>query len=253
MDENKEQKANEEVKKDEKVETKENVTENKENKTDEKKENSFDKEKLKSETSNTVNQVKDTIKNVNIKEDSLEAKNFVKEMFIKPVDKIKEVVEDNTGKTFKYAIIIIAIWTIVSVLKKCFGGVFSLPGGEAILGLLKSLITPILGILVISIIILMLSKENKKTLTTIITSVTIANIPIIISAIIGMLNFISTSAYKIISPISSFCLVITTVLLYFSIKYLFNKKDSEAIKTFVLVEGLYFIVSFVLSFLGIYI
>lgn len=218
-----------------------------------KKETSFDTDKLKSETSNTVNQVKDTIKNVNIKEDSIEAKNFVIEMFSKPVDKIKEVIEDNTGKTFKYAIIIIAIWVIIEVLKKCFSGIFSLTGGEAILSLIKSIVSPILTILVISVITLMLIKENKKSLTTIITSVTIASIPTIIASIISMFNYISNSAYKITSPISSFCSVITTVLTYFAIKYLFDKNDSEAVKTFVLVELIYFIISFVLSFLGLYI
>ena len=82
-----------------------------------KKEGSIDTEKLKSETSNTVNQVKDTIKNVNFKEDSLETKNFVVEMFTKPVEKVKEVVEDTTGKTFKIAIIILAVWAVVAVLK----------------------------------------------------------------------------------------------------------------------------------------
>lgn len=248
MDENNEQKSKEEIKEKDNLvekEPKENTAEGN------KKGTSFDTDKLKSETSNTVNQVKDTIKNVNIKEDSIEAKNFVIEMFSKPVDKIKEVIEDNTGKTFKYAIIIIAIWIIIAVIKRCIGGIFRLTAGDAILTLLKTIIAPVLSILVMSVIALMLVKENKKSLTTIITSITIANIPTVIASIIVMFNYISTSAYKITSPISSFCAVISTVLIFFAIKYLFNKNDSEAIKTFALVEVIYFIISFALSFLGI--
>ena len=252
MEENKKEKNNEtkenkEVNLEKQAGEKEN---NAKNETD-KKENSFDTEKLKSETSNTVNQVKDTIKNVNIKEDSIETKNFVKEMFLNPVDKLKEVVEDNTGKTFKYAIIIIAIWVIVALLKRCFGGVFSLPGGEAILSIIKSIITPVLSILIVSVIILMLMKENKKTLTTIITAVTITNIPAVIALIIGMLNYISNQAYKITSPISGFCSVLSTILLYIAIKFLFNEKDSEGVKKFAIVEAIYFVIYFALSFLGI--
>lgn len=220
---------------------------------EEKKENTIDTEKLKSETSNTVNQVKDTIKNVNIKEDSLETKNFVVEMFTKPVEKIKEVVEDTTGKTLKYAIIILAVWIIVGVLKRIFGGVFSLPGGDAIWSLIKAILTPALGILVMSVVILLFSKENKKSLTTIISTLTIANIPVVISSIITMLNYAGDQVYKITSPISTFCSLIATVLTYFAIKYLLVKEDNEAIKSFALVEGIYLVVAFVISFIGIYI
>ena len=42
-------------------------------------------EELKSEASSTVNQVKDTIKNVNIKKDTVEAKGFIGDMFKDPL------------------------------------------------------------------------------------------------------------------------------------------------------------------------
>lgn len=248
MLENNEEKNNEEVKEEAEVKKETTVEDN-----ETKKEGSIDTEKLKSETSNTVSQVKDTIKNVNIKEDSLETKNFVVEMFTKPVEKIKEVVEDSTQKTLKYAIIIFAVWVIISVLKRCFGGIFILPGGTAIWELTKAIITPALVILVTSVIILMLSKENKKSLTTIISTITIANTPLVISAIITTLNYIGAEVYKITSPISSFCSVITTVLTYFAVKYLLDKEDNEAIKSFAIVEIFYLIVAFAISFLGLYI
>ena len=46
---------------------------------------------------------------------------------------------------------------------------------------------------------------------------------------------------------------ISIVLTYFAVKFVFNKKDEEAIKTFVLVEVIYIVVAFILSFIGIYI
>ena len=218
-----------------------------ENKAEEKKEGSFDTEKLKSETTNTVNQVKDTIKNVNIKQDSIETKDFVKNLFVKPVEEIKKVVEDNTGKTFKYAIIIIAIWTIIKLFRLCFSGVFKQTAGAAIWAIVRAIITPALGIIVLAVIMLMLNKEKKKSLTTMITAVTVAQIPVIISALISLINLLSSSAYKI----TSLCSAISIVLTYFAVKFVFNKKDEEAIKTFVLVEVIYIVVAFILSFIGI--
>ena len=269
MEENKENKQQEEIKeetktvenkteevKDEKKKTEnktEEIKEKVENKAEEKKEGSFDTEKLKSETTNTVNQVKDTIKNVNIKQDSIETKDFVKNLFVKPVEEIKKVVEDNTGKTFKYAIIIIAIWTIIKLFRLCFSGVFNQSAGAAIWAIVRAIITPALGIIVLAVIMLMLNKEKKKSLTTMITAVTVAQIPVIISALISLINLLSSSAYKITSPISSLCSAISIVLTYFAVKFVFNKKDEEAIKTFVLVEVIYIVVAFILSFIGIYI
>ena len=97
------------------------------------------------------------------------------------------------------------------------------------------------------------NKEKKKSLTTMITAVTVAQIPVIISALISLINLLSSSAYKITSPISSLCSAISIVLTYFAVKFVFNKKDEEAIKTFVLVEVIYIVVAFILSFIGIYI
>ena len=79
-------------------------------------ENKINTEELKSEASNTVNQVKDTIKKVDIKKDSVETKGFVVEMFKNPLEKIKDVAEDTKGKYLKYAIIVFVISMFLSML-----------------------------------------------------------------------------------------------------------------------------------------
>ena len=64
----------------------------------------------------------------------------------------------------------------------------------------------------------------------------------------------SNFAFKTSSTLaSSLCSAISIVLTYFAVKFVFNKKDEEAIKTFVLVEVIYIVVAFILSFIGIYI
>ena len=76
----------------------------------EKKEEVVDKKietnELKSEASNTVNQVKETIKKVDIKKDSIETKGFITELFKDPLGKIKEIVTKDSGKFLTYSIII---------------------------------------------------------------------------------------------------------------------------------------------------
>lgn len=225
---------------------------------EENKENKIDTEELKTETSSTVNQVKDTIKNVDIKKDSIETKGFVKEFFKDPLNKIKEISEDATGKLFKYAVIILVIWTAAVLLKYCFTSASNYWNFKYmfrnLLLLVKVTISPILGILVMSLIVFLMNKNNKKSLVTTITSITTANIPTVISSIIGLFTIISSNMTKLTAPFSSFCGVISIVLTYFSIKSLLGEeKNSEFIKKFVIIEAIYYVAYFVLTFLGIYI
>lgn len=225
---------------------------------EENKENKIDTEKLKTETSNTVSQVKDTIKNVDIKKDSIETKGFVKDFFKDPLNKIKEISDDSTGKLFKYAIIILIIWTVAVLLKYCFTSANNYLNFKYmfrnLLLLVKVTIAPILGILVMSLIVFLMNKNNKKSLVTTITSITTANIPTAIASIISLFTIISSNMAKLTLPFSSFCSIISVILTYFSIKSLLGEeKNSEFIKRFVVIEAIYYVSYFVLTFLGIYI
>ena len=213
----------------------------------------IDSEKIKNETSNTVNQVRDSIRNTNIRADGLETKNFVKGMFTNPIEKIKEVLDDITGKTLKFAIIILAVWLVTILIKRLIGGVFNISTDNAILSLFKSLVAPVLSIVVTSGAILLLNKGNRKSLTTIITAITIANVPEVIATIVSLLNYASIEMVKLTSPIGTFCSVITIVLTFCTIKYMSENDDGKAIKTFAIVEGAYLLVAFILTFMGIYI
>lgn len=225
---------------------------------EENKENKIDTEKLKTETSSTVSQVKDTIKNVDIKKDSIETKGFVKDFFKDPLNKIKEISDDSTGKLFKYAVIILIIWTAAVLLKYCFTSANNYLNFKYmfrnLLLLVKVTIAPILGILVMSLIVFLMNKNNKKSLVTTITSITTANIPTAIASIISLFTIISSNMAKLTLPFSSFCAIISIILTYFSIKSLLGEeKNSEFIKKFVVIEAIYYVSYFVLTFLGIYI
>lgn len=212
-------------------------------------------EELKTEASSTVNQVKETIKKVDIKKDSMETKGFIKEMFKDPLGKIQEIVTKDAGKVLTYSIIILVIWcaarlinSIASIIKYgSFTNVFS-----NIWSIVLAIITPLVGILVMSIIVYAMNKENKKSLLTIMTAITVASIPSVISSVISLLTIISSGISVITFAISGFCSVIEIILMYFAIKAIFGtEKNSEFIKTFVKVYGIFYIVAIIVGLLGI--
>ena len=212
-------------------------------------------EELKKETVDTVNQVKDTIKNVDIKKDTKEATGFVSKLFKDPFATIQEITKDSENKYLKTALILVIVWMAVKLVKTLINRIW-MPSHifETVLSIVKITIAPAVGIIVLSVIIYFMNKKAKKSLTTTITAVTVAQIPKIISAIVSLLTIISSSASKITSPFSSLCGVISTILTYFTMKALFEEKEnSKFLKTFVIVETIYFVTYIVVGFLGIYI
>ena len=219
---------------------------------EEKEEKKVNTEELKSEASTTVNQVKDTIKNVDIKKDSIETKGFIAELFKDPLGKIKEIVDKENNQYFKYAIIILVIWVVAELISRCFsvGPIW----GSSLMSVIKATIAPICSILVMSIIVLVMNSKNKKSLTTIITTVTTANIPLVIASVVSILTIFGSSISTITIPFTRLCSAVSIVLMYFTLKSIFGEeKNSEFIKKFALVELVYYIAYIVFSLLNIYI
>ena len=223
----------------------------------EKEEKKVNTEELKSEASTTVNQVKDTIKNVDIKKDSIETKGFIAELFKDPLGKIKEIVDKENNQYFKYAIIILVIWVVAELISRCFsvGPIWGLSSlGSSLMSVIKATIAPICSILVMSIIVLVMNSKNKKSLTTIITTVTTANIPLVIASVVSILTIFGSSISTITIPFTRLCSAVSIVLMYFTLKSIFGEeKNSEFIKKFALVELVYYIAYIVFSLLNIYI
>lgn len=218
---------------------------------------SIDTENLKNETAETAKKVKESIKGTNIKDETIATKGFITEMFKNPLEKIKEVAEDNSAKFFKTALFLIIIWVVAVFIKSTqqtiylfgFSRVFS-----NILTVLKRILAPAIGILVYSVIVLLLNNKNKKSLTTIISTVTIAQIPLIIASIVSLLTIISKNIATVTEPFASVCSAVSIVLSFFGLKYLFGKEESkDFIKKYVLIQAIYAVCYIVIRLLGIYI
>lgn len=216
-------------------------------------------EEIKKETVEAVNQVKETIKNVDIKNDAKEATGFVSSMFKDPFATIKNIAEDNTNKNLKIAIIFIAIWVIAEFIDQIFSlGINRYWNGsiavKSLLRLIKYTIAPIISILSLSVIVYFINKEHKKSIVTTITSIAVAKIPVVFASVVSLLTLISSQASPLTSRFASFCSVVSIILVYFSTKALCGEEqNSKFIKKFVIIYAIYYVVSLVVSYLGIYI
>lgn len=220
-----------------------------------KQEISVSTEELKNETVDTVKQVKETIKNVNVKEEAKATKGFVTEMLKNPLDKIKEIANDYTNKYFKTAIVLVIIWAVAALLGAISFKYFTWSYfGKTLLSYVKTILAPVLGVVVMSLIIFVMNKKSKKSLITVLTTITAVKLPVIAARVISLLTIISNNASVITSRISSLCSVISTVFLYFAIRDLYAEEDEKVtLKNFVIIEAIYLVASLVISYLGIYI
>lgn len=213
-------------------------------------------EEVKKETVETAKKVKETVKNVNIKDETIKTKGFIGEMFKNPINKIKEIAKEDS-KYFKTAIFVLIIWTIAVFIKATYSTIYYWGFSRVftnILDVLKSILAPVLGIIVYSVAIFVLNKKSKKSLTSIISTVTATQLPLAIASILSLLTIFSYEFTKIITAFTGLCAVITIILSYFGYREIFNQEDDEKfIKKFILIQVIYYIVYIIFTFLGIYI
>ncbi len=216
---------------------------------------SVDTEQLKNETKETVNQVKSSIKNVNLKQDAEETKGFVKEMFSNPFEAVRRVAneEENVFKKVIFLMIIFIaasfVSQIVSLIK--YGRLASI--GSNIMNVIVSVINPILFILVPSVVILIFNKQNKKSLITIISTVVVAGIPTICNEVIYIIEKIIPGISIITSPITTLLSAIALILTYFGIKDLLGiEEHKDSIKKYAIIKLISAFVLVILGRIGIY-
>ena len=213
-------------------------------------------ENLKNETLETAKKVKESMKGTNIKEETKATKGFIMDMIKNPIEKIKEVANDNSANFFKTALFLVIIWTVIVFVETGYDTI-SYWGFtrifKNILDVLKDILAPAIGILVYSVIALILNKE-KKPLTTVISTVTITKLPVIAAELVSLLTIFSYNISTITTPFAKICSTVSVVLGYFGFKYLFKKEEDKTfIKEYVLIELVYAAAYIVIRLLGIYI
>lgn len=236
--------------KNENIEQEENITTEEAKQAEENKKQVKNEGELKKEATETFKQTKEQIKNMNFKEEAQKGKGLLGKLFGDPVGTIKEIVDDDKNQFYKTALFILGVWVAIILIKQILNVLMHEYYTFNLLGTIKLMLAPILRVLVMAIIIHVLNKEHKQPLTKSITAVAVAKIPLVISACLGFLTYISSRMSYITSPISSLLSVISTVLMFFVIKEMFKEKENS-LKAFVKVEVVYYIAVFAISFLGI--
>lgn len=212
-------------------------------------------EELKNETSDAVKQVKENMKNVNVKEEAKATKGFITEMFKNPLGKIHEIANDSSNKYFKTALVLVIVWSVVVLLKAMNLSYFSWSRiGSILLNYIKVILAPLVSVIAMSVIIFIMNKNAKKSLITVITTVVTAKLPIILAKVISLLTIISSNISTITNEISTLGSVVSIALMYFAIRDLFDEQEEQnAFKKFVGIQVIYSVVAFVFYYLGIHI
>lgn len=222
-------------------------------------------EDVKKETAETINQVKDAIKSADLKKDSKEAKGFFFSFFKNPLGEIKKATSSADNKYVKIAIIIFVVWLVLllisNVLSIATTYLFGTFGSFSyffqnlfhnIFSLIKTLVAPVITILVLSGLVYGFKKVKNRSFLAIASNILIAKIPVVLANVFNLLVLVSSHFIKIASTFSGFCSVLSTILLFFTIRNLLeeDKNDSYFWK-FALIMGIFYIVKFVFSYLGI--
>lgn len=217
----------------------------------------FDASDLKNETKDTVKQVKDTIKNVDIKEDSKAATKLIKEMFLNPVEAIKNIALGKEN-AFSKAVILMIVYLVVNVLGTIImlikNGRF-LAIGNNIMMLVKSVLNPLIYILVPAFIVYLYNKANKKSLTTILSTIIISSIPVIINSVIDIVELLLGNNKLLTlftSPISTMFSAVAVILTYIGMKNLFEEENETFLKKYAIIKLIGALIFIILARIGIY-
>ena len=205
---------------------------------------------VKQETVKTINEAKQNIKEMNFEEEFKITKDLLKNLWKKPVETIKEIANDENSKAFKTVLFLIVIWIFIATIQYIIN--HETYGTFNVFSVLQEILAPVLKILAMTVAFCIVNDRVKDTLPKVVTSVTIAYMPVILSSILSFLTLVSIRVINILSPISSLLRIISMILMYHSVKALAQEEnESKAVKTFIKVEAIYYLIAFLLTYLGI--
>lgn len=218
----------------------------------------LNKEELKAEATETVTQVKELVKNVDLKKEAENAKGFLEEVLKNPIGKMRDIAA-NSGNYLSIGIAILAVWVIATFLREIISLTrFSSWGFslfiQRVYNIAAGTVSPIFIILVLVGAIYIIFKGRVKGFMPIVITMLIANAPRALGALLNLIIIVVPRASQIINPINSFFYIVAIVLMYFGIKALVSAQDDEKFFIdFIKVQALYFVGQVVLNFFNVFI
>lgn len=207
---------------------------------------------VKQETVKTFNEAKEQMKNINFKEEAEAGKGLLKKLWKNPIETIKEIAEDKENKTFKTALLVVAVWAVIALINRILYYATSPYADFEFLPTLKVTLAPVLRVMAMTFALYFVNNRAKTSISKVLTSVSIAYVPSIVYSLLALLLHISSNISYLLSPVGGLLKVVSTILLYFTIKEFTNKENEEsALKEFIKVEAVFYVIVFAISFLGI--
>lgn len=207
---------------------------------------------FKQETVKTFNEAKEKMKNINLKQEAEVGKGILKKIWKKPVETIKEIAEDKENKSFRTAILLVAVWAVIILIDEILYYLLNEYIKFNFLSTLKITLAPVLRVIAMTFAVYIVNNRAKDSISKILTSVTFSYVPSIISSLLWVLDNVSSKMYILLTPISGLLRVISIVLMYQTVKALILENEEEkSLKTFVKVEAVFYVIVFAISFLGI--
>lgn len=207
---------------------------------------------MKNDSNNSSN---DEFKKVDFKDGTQNCKNFFSSFFSNPIKTLKNISDSKHNLFFNTSIIILLVWVLIMFLHTLLRNVYHTSALYTFLSAIRDLTIPIISIGFLALIIYCMApnKDEKFNLTNTLTASIVCKIPIIFASFISLINLVSDKAYFITNPIAYFCIAISILLTYFAIKFLYKEsEDFKSFKKFMVIEGIFYGVYLILSFLGIY-
>ncbi len=208
----------------------------------------FDAQDIKNETKEAYNQVKDTFKNVDFKEEAKSAQNFVLEIFTDPFAAIKDAA---TGRAdaFSKSIVLMVIWIVLNGFSAILG-LFKY--GFRFMTLIRAILDPAAYICAIAVVAFLFNRDNRKSLTSIVATMVVASVPKIFGAALSVIANLVTGISIITSPFSYAFEVLSVVFAYYAFKALFDEpEDKSFIRKFTIMIVVIEFLLVILSRIGI--
>ena len=198
-------------------------------------ENKVSAEELKEETKQTFNKVKDEIKDANFKAETIEATNFVKDMFMDPVDAVKNVSNEVGPKLITVIMLVIGVM-LSNLLKNIMWAFGNSNIFDSLWEIITSLTSGVCIILVPAFIAYVFNRNSDRSLLTSISLMAMANVPTIFVNLLTALTRIVPKLAGIIGIINHGLEVACVVLTYFALKTFCKEEDDLFIFKFVIIE-----------------
>ena len=198
-------------------------------------ENKVSAEELKEETKQTFNKVKDEIKDANFKEETIEATNFIKDMFMDPVGAVKNVSNEVGPKLITVIMLVIGVM-LSNLLKNIMWAFGNSNIFDSLWEIITSLTSGVCIILVPAFIAYVFNRNSDRSLLTSISLMAMANVPTIFVNVLSALTRILPKLAGIVGVLNQGLNVAHVVLTYFALKTFCKEEDDLFIFKFVIIE-----------------